>query len=105
MYVRNRLQITDYGKLALCFELPAKANAEKIKFLGSLPSIWDSKLPKASKRSKNSIAKLGAESESESESERERERERERLVEAYTEGYIEQVYGITESERALFYAE
>lgn len=80
---------TSYGKLALCFELPAKANAEKIKFLGSLPSIWDSKLPKASKRSKNSIAKLGAE----------------RLVEAYTEGYIEQVYGVTESERALFYAE
>lgn len=80
---------TSYGKRALLFELPAKANEAKINFLGSIPSFYDTKLSKSSKRSKNSIAKLGAE----------------RLIEAYTEGYIEQVYGVTAAERAIYYAE
>lgn len=78
---------TSYGKRALCFELPAKANAEKIEFLGSIPSFWDLKLPKTSKRSKKHIAQLGAE----------------RLVEAYAESYVEQVYGVTEAERTTYY--
>jgi hypothetical protein len=80
---------TSYGKRVLCFELPAKSSAEKIKFLSSIPSLWDLKFPKTSKSSKKHITQLGAE----------------RLVDAYAEGYIEQVYGVTAAERALYYAE
>lgn len=94
-YYPNCTYTTDYGKIALRCNIPAKGNLAKINFLGSIPNLTEKRYPECFPRPRTAkikeklIQHLGAT----------------RLVDAYAEGYIEQVYGVTVAERALFYAE